>query len=125
MKPRKKKSPHRTTRARRPVVTPEESRASLTVTVGWMLGALATFGAEVAGVVVNTIVVITESAPNWLRHVSEILFFVALMTGLMTLVMTPVCLKVRQVPPPRPITVLVVVVAAAPLLVIVVQTMRG
>ncbi len=123
--PRKKKSPQRATRVRSPVVTPEESRTSLTVTVGWMLGAFATFAAEVAGVVVNMVVVITESAPDWLRHVSELLFLIALVTGLVTLGMTPVCLKVRQVPPPKPIMLLVIVIAAAPLLVMAVRTLRG
>ncbi len=121
----RKKSRKRPTDLTKPAAAQEETRASLTVTVGWMLGALATFAAEAVGVLVNTIVVVTQSAPTWLQAVSQILFFVASITGLMTLLITPVCLKIRHVPPPKPITLLVIVIATTPLLVMVMRTLRS
>lgn len=102
----------------------EETRASLTITVAWMLGALATIAAEVVGVLVNTIVVVTQSAPTWLQAISEILFFVASITGLMTLLITPVCLKARHVASPKPITLLVIVIATTPLVILVIRALR-
>ena len=96
----------------KPAAAQEETRASLAVTVAWMLAALATFAAEAVGVLVNTIVVVAHSAPTWLHAVSEILFFVATITGLMTILITPVCLKTRQVARPKPITLLVIVIGS-------------
>lgn len=124
MKARKKtrKQPANLTK---PAAAPEETRASLAVTVAWMLGALATFIAEVVGVLVKTVVAVTQSAPTWLQVVSEILFFVASITGFVTLLITPVCLKVRHVPPPKPITLLVIVIASMPLLIWVIRTLQG
>jgi hypothetical protein len=102
-----------------------ETRVSIMVTVGWMLGALATLAAEVFGVVVNTIVVVTQSAPAWMQAVSKILFFTASITGLVTLLITPVCLRIRHAPPPKPITLLVIVITTTPLLVLVMRTLRN
>ena len=121
----RKKSRKRPADLAKPAAAQEETRASITITVGWMLGALATFAAEVVGVLVNTAVVVTQSAPTWLQTVSEILFFVASITGVMTLLITPVCLKTRHVPPPKSITLLVIVIATTPLLVLFMRTVRS
>jgi hypothetical protein len=119
----RKKWRRRPTGFSQPAPAQEETRASLMVTVVWMLGTLCTFGAEVVGVFVNTIVVVTQSAPTWLQAVSETLFMVALITGLMSLVITPVCLKIRHAPPPKPITLLAVAIATMPLLTLVVRSL--
>ena len=106
-------------------IPPSEPRTSVVITVGWMLGAMATFGAELIGLVLKIVVWSSESLPDWLSSVTSVLFLIALVSGLFTLILTPVCLKVRPVPPPTPITVLVLTVATMPLLVLVARTLMG
>ena len=97
----------------------EEPKASVVVTVGWMLGALATFGAEFLGVVLRMAAWINESMPEWLYAITDVLFLVALMSGVFTLLMTVICHAVRPTPPPKPVTRMVLAIAAVPLLVFV------
>lgn len=95
----------------------------MVITVGWMLGAMATFGAEVIGLVLKIVVWSSESLPDWLSSVTSVLFLIALLTGLFTLILTPVCLKVRPAPPPKQITRLVLTIATMPLLVLAARTL--
>jgi hypothetical protein len=90
-----------------------------------MLGAFATFSAEVTGLILQSIAWRTESMPDWLLATTNVLFFVALVSGLFTLTLTPVCLKVRPTPPPKRITTLVLIIAGMPLLVLVARSLAG
>ncbi len=111
--------------AARPNPPFEEPRVSVVVTVGWMLGGLSTFAAEVLAVGLKSYGWLNDEMPNWLPSVTELLFLVALVSGLFTLLMTVVCLRVRPAPPPRPITRTVFLVASAPVVVLVAQWLVG
>lgn len=103
----------------------EEPKASVVVTVGWMLGGLSTFGAEVIGVVLKAVAWTNESMPDWLQAITSVLFLVALVSGVFTLIMTVVCHKVRPTPPPKPITRMMITIATMPLIVLVARALAG
>jgi len=104
---------------------PTESRVSVFVTVGWMLGAMATFGAEAGGFALQAIAWSADPTPEWMEAIASVLFLVALVCGVFTLVLTPICLKVRPSPPPKSITRMVVVVATVPMMVLVARALAG
>ena len=103
----------------------EEPKASVVVTVGWMLGGLATFGAEVIGVVLKAAAWANESIPDWLLAITNVLFLVALVSGVFTLIMTIICHKVRPTPPPKPITRLMLAIALMPIVVLLARALAG
>jgi hypothetical protein len=54
-----------------------------------------------------------------LARISGVMLFVAIVTGVVALVLTPLAYRVRLAPPPRAITVIAVLIGLLPLVVLV------
>jgi hypothetical protein len=93
-----------------------ESRGAVALTVAWMLLALSTLAAQVVALAVwlfaRTAGV--PGRPNYLMLVPTTLMMVALFTGILVLVLTPLTYRVRRAPPPLSITIGAIVVALLP-----------
>jgi hypothetical protein len=85
------------------------------VTVIWMLALLATLLSEVVGILIRLFGLRIGFSAR-LQVLSGTLLTVALLSGLATLLLTPVTLKLRRVPPPRPVVVSAVIAGLVPLL---------
>jgi hypothetical protein len=111
--------------------TPRHERAALgsetptaeAATVGWMLALFATLSAELLGMLTRWLA-FQQIAPEPLRVLSGTLLLVAVFAGLVTLVLTPVTLKLRRVPPPTPILALALVSAIVPLVTVLILVFR-
>lgn len=107
----------------RPAAVPE-SRAAEAVTVAWMLCFLATVLAEALGLLTRMAMAFgVEMAA--IRVLSITLLLVALLSGLVTLVLTPVAIKLRRHAPPRPVIIMACVTGILPLLTLVLLSLRG
>ena len=97
--------------------TDGESRASVAVTVAWMLALLATLAAEVIAIPAT---IISRLNPQPLgegvttAHIAELFLFLALVSGLLSAGLVPVVYRVRTIPPPRAIVIAALVAAAVP-----------
>jgi len=94
---------------------PAESQSADAVTVGWLLSALAAITAQAVGIILQ-LVLRSRSDLQWLQIPARTILFVAFVAGFATLALTPLVLKLRRVPPPRPILIAALVAAAMPLL---------
>jgi len=102
---------------------PAESRAADAVTVAWMLTLTATLLAELvaaAGWMFLRIVGWEPEKAGPIAALPELLLVIAALTGAVCVLLVPVTYKVRQQPPPLPISVAAVVIGLAPWLVIAV-----
>jgi hypothetical protein len=104
-----------------------ESRGGVeALTVFWMLSALATFIAEM---VAAAALLATKLWPDGNASLAALLpgvmLFTALVTGAIGLVLTPLVLRLRHVPPPRGIVVAAVIIGASPWMVAAVWLFRG
>jgi hypothetical protein len=96
----------------------EESRASVAVTVAWMLTLLIT---GIALVLAGIIFLVTQTVPlspiasRNLASLEGLLTITAAITGLLCLVLTVVVYRVRQTPPPISITVAAVIAGILPM----------
>ena len=95
--------------------TAGESRASVAVTVAWMLSLLVTLAANAIAV---PAAIIAKAGPAPAEtgistaHVADLFLFVGLITGLLTAGLVPVVYRVREIPPPRSIATLALVAGA-------------
>lgn len=103
---------------------PAESRAADAVTVLWMLAVMTTLLCELGAAAANWYAATNPDAAK-IEALLVVLLFGAVVNGSLTLVLTPVVLKVRRVPPPRGITVFAVVVGAAPWVVLLVGALTA
>ena len=106
----------------------KESRASVATTVAWALTALSCGAAQIIAEVTWLIARsagIPQGQPNALQLMPQTFMIVAVFTGLLTLGMTPVVLRVRQVRPPRVITAAAIVIGLMPIVLVVVHLMIG
>jgi hypothetical protein len=103
----------------------EEDRASVTITVVWMLSALVTTVA-VAVVLVGELLLWRfppeTKASRPFEFVPSLFLLIALITGIMCLTLMPVVYRVRRDPPPRSIAIGAVVVCLLPLAIIAWQS---
>ncbi len=83
----------------------QETQAAEAITVFWMVSALAAVSAQALGLVLQLYMRQQEKPEAWLVVASRTLLLVAFVAGVMTLVLTPLVLRSRTVPPPRPIIV--------------------
>lgn len=97
---------------------PKETRAAEAVTVAWMMAALAAF--------LGTLLASIAYAALWFTApggqittpmvtIPFLLFFISAITGAICLLLTPLALKLRRIPPPRPVTIFALFAGAAPL----------
>jgi hypothetical protein len=100
----------------------EESRASVAVTVAWMLtlliSGIALFVAGIIFVVTQTVALAPVASRN-LAALEGLLTIIAAITGLLCLVLTVVVYRVRREPPPIAITVAAVIAGVLPMALLV------
>jgi hypothetical protein len=106
----------------RPVANNPSDRGEV-VTVMWMLALSATLLSEGLGILIR-LFALQAGISARLQLLSGTLLTVALLSGLVTLVLTPVTLKLRRVPPPPPVVVSAVVAGIVPILTAWMLTMR-
>jgi hypothetical protein len=96
-----------------------EDRRGDAVTVGWMLAMMATAAGDVlallAAIIMPTIALQAEK-PGLALALPQLLLFVAAVTGIVCVLLTPVVYKFRRVPPPPQITGFGLVVSVLPVL---------
>jgi hypothetical protein len=100
---------------------PAENRTAEAVTVAWMLSLTATLLAELAAAAGWLLLRIMGGEPDDAGPIAalpELLLIIAALTGAVCVLLVPVTHKVRQQPPPLPISVAAVVIGSAPWLVI-------
>ncbi|HZN36570.1 MAG TPA: hypothetical protein VFB80_22225 [Pirellulaceae bacterium] len=104
-----------------------ESRGAVALTVAWMLTCTST---AVAMLVVVALWLISLAfpfpgpRPHPLLVVAGLLQFVALFTGLLCLLFTPLAYRVRRTSPPRPITIAAVLIGLAPIVTLLVRAFQ-
>jgi hypothetical protein len=105
-----------------------ESRAAVALTVGWMLSVLSTLAALAVAALVG-LATLAWPAPEDQAHplaaLAGMMLFVAIATGLLCLALTPLALRVRQIPPPLAITIGAVLIGLAPLVTFAVFAILG
>ena len=93
-----------------------------------MLCALFTFCAELVGLVVQLALAsageLDESNAHW-ALLPPLTLGIGLVSGLITLALTPIVYRLRKTPPPEAITVVAVLVGLAPPATLFVQWLRG
>jgi hypothetical protein len=105
-----------------------ESRGAVATTVAWMLLALSCAAAQATALVVWLIARsagIPANRPNALMLVPSTLMFVALLSGILVLALTPVVYRVRRARPPLAVTVGAVLIAIVPLVTLAVLTIAA
>ena len=102
---------------------PTETKASETVTIAWTLTVMTSILCDLGTAATRFYV---RAQPDEVRigMLSGILFLAAVVIGILSLMMLPVVLQIRRVPPPRAFIVLAVIAAITPLVAIVMQTAR-
>ncbi len=93
-----------------------------TLTIGWMLSVMTTLFFE-AGALVAQWFAAAHKDFDRAGAMADVVLFTAAVVGLFALVMTPIVLKIRKVPPPRGITIFAVAVGFAPLLTLLVLSL--
>lgn len=101
-------------RRRRPQHVAAKSVDALTV--GWMLMVFTTLACELGALLAYGYVMQFDRQAVSVGTLAGMLLFAACVIGLMSLLVCPVVLRTRRVPPPRSILVFAVVVGFAPLL---------
>ncbi len=100
-----------------------ESRPAVAVTVAWMLSCMATAAGMLTVLALRLLMLAFPVAPGGdhpLGRISGVLLFVALITGVVCLVFTPLVYRVRKSPPPPPITVGAVLISLAPIVLLII-----
>ena len=109
-------------RKRKRVSAAADPRSVEALTIGWMLMVVTTLVCEVsfAGIRISNP---PPDAP--LMVLSNLFLFAAMVIGVLALLVTPVVLRSRRVPPPQGIIVLSVVVGLAPVAMVVFEVLRS
>lgn len=87
------------------------------MTVAWMLACMSTTVGMLVVFALRLLMVLAPVAAGVhpLARIAGVLLFVALVTGGLAVAFTPLAYKVRQVAPPRAITIVAVVIGLLPL----------
>jgi hypothetical protein len=117
----KKKKKREAKQGRSPALDAESQGAEV-MTVAWMISILSVavcdFGAGITRLFL-------DSDLQTLGLLSGVLYFAALTIGLISLILLPIVLKSRRVPPPRGLVVFGVAVSVIPWIALVVQLIVG
>jgi hypothetical protein len=101
----------------------QETRAAVALTVAWMLACMST---ALGMLVVLGLRLLMIAFPGGgggvhpLEGIAGVMLFVALSTGLLCLLFTPLAYRVRQIAPPRAIAVSAVLIGLSPIVMIIV-----
>lgn len=96
--------------------TSGETRAIDALTIFWMLSSLTALALTLVGLSLSWAVSRSEGTERW-SMLAELLLFASLISGLVTLLLTPLTVKLRRVPPPRPVTWAAVLIGLLPLVI--------
>lgn len=106
---------------------PEESRQAEVLTVIWTLTIMATLGAELLLLIAGTLLLLFKQQPQEgadeavkqavhpFAMIPGVLMFIAALTGLICLLLTPLVYRFREVAPPRVITAVAILASIVPL----------
>jgi hypothetical protein len=100
--PRKRRSLNKRQSSNAPAGS-AESPGAAALTVFWMTSLLATVLAELGGLISRLVMLFVNTPPS-IVLLSNVLLLVAALAGLVCLVLTPIVLRWRRVPPPLAIT---------------------
>lgn len=116
LKPRTS-NPHARRSRTKPVVSKgsKESKGAEAVTVFWLLTGFSTAVAELVWFVLRLMPHLFEDRERWLALLT-VIFGIALLSGVVTLAVTPIVIRLRKTRPPRPVTVSSVFVGILPLI---------
>ena len=97
-----------------------EDQSSEIVTVCWTLSVMTALVCNV-GAALSRLYVLWQPEQELAAMFSGLVFFAAIIVGLISLALLPIVLKLRRDPPPRGFVVFAIVVAVAPLAMVLVQ----
>jgi hypothetical protein len=117
----KKKKKRESQERRSPGLDPESQGAEV-MTVAWMISILSVAVCDFGAVITRLMI---EPDQRNLEVLSGILYFAALTIGLISLILLPIVLKSRRVPPPRGLVVFGVAVSVIPWIALVAQLVMG
>jgi hypothetical protein len=106
-----------------PAPDANESRAAVALTVAWMLTCMSTAGGMFVVLGLRLLMLAFAAAAGGahpLQRMAGVFLFVALMTGVMCLAMTPLVYRTRRNPPPQAVTVGAVLIGLAPIVLMIV-----
>jgi hypothetical protein len=106
---------------------PEERRAEA-ATVAWMLCALCTFCAEGLGLIARITLAYSEEGelqPSAWSALPDVTLLVALVTGTLCLVLTPIVYRLGRTAPPAAITVVAILLGLTPWATLALQWLRA
>ena len=103
-----------------------ETRAAVAVTVAWMLTCMSTAVGVFVVLAFRLLMLafpVAEGARHPLGGMAGVLLFVAIITGLTCLALTPLVYRVRIARPPQAVTIGAVAIGVAPLVMLVVLSL--
>jgi hypothetical protein len=106
----------------------QESRAAVAVTVAWMLTCMSTAVGMLVVVGLRLLMIafpVAAGVVHPLGRIAGVLLFVALMTGILCMALTPLVYRVRNTAPPRAIAVSAVMIGLAPMVLLIVLGIAG
>jgi hypothetical protein len=95
------------------------------VTVAWMLAVMTVLICELGFAAARAFLLLVNSEANLIRALAAMLFFAALVVGLISLGMMAIVIRMRRDPPPRGIVAFATVVGVLPLVALAVLTLTG
>ena len=101
----------------------DESRPAVALTVAWMLSCMSTAVGMLTILALQLLMLafpVAQGGKHPLAQVSGVLLFVALITGVVCLVFTPLVYRVRKTPPPSSITAGAVLIGIAPVILLII-----
>jgi hypothetical protein len=123
-KKKKNKTKRKSTRKTKPVPThlqeAAEDRTAVAANVAWMLSLMSTLTAETLGLVCRWYTILVEPV-DLLTVLSTVMLFVAVVSGIVTLIMTPIVLRSARTRPPSVIVRVAIFAGGLPLVVVVFQ----
>ncbi len=106
----------------RPLST--ETRGAEAATVFWLLTGFTTAMAELAWCVLRATRTQFDDAERWLA-LHGIVAAIALLTGLVTLIMTVAAIRVRSARPPQGIVTTMIIIGVIPMIVLLISSLRS
>lgn len=124
--PTKKKRKNKAKQRRRlaKASLPIEDRRSEAVTVAWMLAIIATLGAEIVGGVSLIATANWNAAAETRSPIPGLMLFIAVVTGVVCLLLTPLVHRFRRTLPPASIQFVAVTASVLPILVAIMMLLR-
>ena len=105
-----------------------ESRGAVALTIAWMLTCLSTAVGVLVVLALRLLILAFPAAGGRvhpLAPMAGVFLFVALLTGLLCLLFTPLTLRARRRSPPRAVTIGALLIAIAPFIVLAVLLLPG